>query len=252
MDIPPRPEGFNQDAWKKAYDDADLAPELKVIKAEVEEIAQKSGLDLRPMSIDQAVNYWAEMERQELDLVHAELGDETFVHMKGDRQEDVSDITGNIHAWRVFQSQADAYKQKGDYESLDKLLSIFDEGSYLKKEIQNRLAGIPDDGGAYFKSGGYDPTPGKLLDIKRGHQYDIRPGMVDFRIYVEDNKLNADRITVDIISKLAGMEIVYAEDWLEFGYTIDNIKKEFGDEVGDSLFKQLEKKYFELKNIRQE
>lgn len=247
-----QPNGFNPDAWKKAYDDADLAPELKEVKAVVEDIAQKSGLDIKPMSIDQAVNYWKIMEEQELDLVHAELGDETFVYMKGDRQEDVSDITGNIHSWNVFNAQAEAYKQKGDYDSLNKLLSIFGEGSYLKKEIERKLEGVKDDGGEYFKSGGFDPTPGKLLEVKRGTQYDIRPGMVDFRNYVEEGKLNTDRITKDVISKLAGMEIVYAEDWMEFDYTLKNIRKEYGEETADTLFKQLEKKYFETKNIRQE
>lgn len=232
---------FDSSSWQQAYIDADLSPETKQIKGITEDLLKKSGIPGQAMGLSQAVDFWDQQEKNELDLIRAELGDETFIMLKGGNYSHGWDLAGNRHSFPVYLNTLAAYKRKGDEESVHKLLNVLPEGSVLWKKADRQVTNTQID----LNYDGYDATDnmGKLIDVKIGNRYDLQPGIVDFREYVNDGKLDIGMASTSMLLKLDWSMRGYSEFWDELNYTLNNIRQEFGDEVREQLWEDFEKKY---------
>lgn len=234
---------FDPNAWQKAYQDADLPEDTKRLKAAVEDSMAQAGIPGQVTGIEGALNMWAQQERDQMNLIHAELGDDTFVSLTGTTGKDVWDLAGNKHSWPVYTAMAEAYRRKGDEESVDKMLSIFPEHSQLKEQVIEQIKNVRTD----TEYQGYDSTQniGKISEIKIGHQYDIRPGRIDFRDYIKDGNFDEEAAALAMLDTLKGLDPIYAEDWEEVNHTLENIRKEYGDEGREKFWVTFEKKFRE-------
>lgn len=245
MDTLPTPNIFDPKAWGRAYNNAELDPKLKAIQGAMEKTIGQSGQDVKTGGMEQMAEYWEMQEQQELDLIRAEMGDETFVYMRGENSEIRKDIAEGIDSWIVFQNQLRAYKEKGDYKSLNMLLSIFGDESFLKKREEKRLEKVEDNGGKHYtEDHWYDPTPGKLLEVKRGHQFDLQPGIIDFRIYVENGSLDIESAINKVLSLLPPVDDISFDQNQSIGHTFQNIRRKFGDDVALDFHQKLQERYF--------
>lgn len=246
---------FDPKAWQKAYENAGLTPEARRVKGEVEKVAEESGIGGHIMSVDQALEHWKARDENRTNLVHAELGDDTWIELVGEggregkrRVDDVA--VGGERSFDLIKGVLRAYKAKGDTSSAEMVLSVFPEGSQLKKELEDYIAGITENK-TYYENGGFDPTVGKLLHVRRGDQYEIQPGIVDVRKYVRDNKIDYDALSDAMFNEIKGRErapnnTVYVEDMEEVNYTLNNVKKMIGDQSGEDAGFEAREKLWEL------
>ena len=239
---------FDKEAWEKAYQQAgDLPPEPvdfsapDQVKDFLQGVVDKSGAKVQVMSGKEAGAYWKQQEINLQNLILAELGDDTVVRIANDKGKVIYENIGkNKASWPGYMTLVTAYKRKGDLASVAKLMEIFPEHSQLQAELKEKLNDQEVERG--YK--GFDPTIGKVVEVTRGNQYDLLPGTVDFRRYVEAGRLGVDRVADALFQSMkAKGETVYAEDWDEPNHTLDNIRKEFGDDVFEEVWRKFSTKY---------
>lgn len=217
--------------------------DLGDVKGSVQEIVTKAGLPGRAMGLGEALSSWKQQEQNLMNLISAELGNDTVVMIRGSRHTQPVDVAENPESWKVFKNIAIAYKRKGDEKSVRKLLAIFPEHSQLQTQLIEELG--KTEVNRDYK--GHDPTVtiGEVIEVECGNQYDLLPGAVDFRKYVSARGLDAEALEASLFDWLTSKEIVYAEDSMKVDRTIKNVKRQFGENVGNQVWDTVSKQYLD-------
>ncbi len=242
---------FDKEAWERAYKEAgDLPPEPvdfndpNQTRDFLQKLVNEAGLKGQLMNGKEAMNFWKQQELNLENLILAELGDETVVRISDDKGRVVyEDIGANKYSWTGYMNLVIAYKRKGDLESVDKLMQIFPAHSQLEEELQEKLKEQPIN--RAFK--GFDVVAdkklGRVSKVTRGHQYNLLPGSVDFRKFVANGSLDIDQMSDALFQAAASKEMTYSDDWDETDRTMQNVRKEFGDEIADKVWDKFVRKY---------
>jgi hypothetical protein len=121
------------------------------------------------------------------------------------------------------------------------MLQIFPEHSQLLMQVQERLAVTPEQ----KEYEGYDPTVGPLIEVIHGTQYDLLPGIVDFRDFLSEkgDALKVGDMVTSMIEKMKATGTRFSDDWEAVTYTMANIEKKFGRETRQLAWSAFEAKY---------
>lgn len=239
---------FDSREWQKAYNQAALEEAVEsgdpgAIRAPLEQVLHDQGITGRVRTIDEALAWQEQQEYNQDQLIAAELGERPVVRITGEQGQRTIRLRENPTSWDVFKGLAAAYAERGDTPSVQQLISIFDpSNSQLRTQVVDQISSVVPNPGYE----GYDPSVGPITSIEVGDQFDMEPGLVDFRTATnEETGIDVEALTQRMLQSQqqhSDPETGQA-DWSPLNQTLDNLKLAYGSEIRRQVWKTFEQKY---------